>query len=136
MAKRVCLDAGPISLYYQRNPPKEIKALIKNIKSKKFSAFVCHVIFVEVFKHLCIAGGKKYAANCIRSFQLNVPYKSFSLTAETIIDAGLLKCQYRKILSYNDCLSITLALKNNAEFHTTEKELPDIARLRTVKYKF
>jgi len=136
MAKRACLDAGPISLYYQKNPPEEIKALINNIKNKNISALVCDVIFVEVFKHLCIAGGKDYAANCIRSFQFKVPYKSFSLTAEIIIEAGLLKCQYRKILSYNDCLSITLALKNNAEFHTTEKDLPEIPRLRIVKYKF
>ncbi len=136
MAKRACLDAGPISLYYQKNPPEEIKALIKNIKNKNISAFVCDVVFVEVFKHLCIAGGKDYAANCIRSFQINVPYKSFSLTTEIIIEAGLLKCQYRKNLSYNDCLSITLALKNNAEFHTTEKDLPEIPQLRIVKYKF
>ena len=97
---------------------------------------MCDLLFVEVFKHLCIAGGKDYAANCIRSSQINVPYRSISLTTDLINEAGLLKCQYRKSLSYNDCLSIALALKNNAEFHTTEKELPEIPQLRIVKYKF
>lgn len=136
MARRVCLDAGPISLYYQQNPPEEIKSLIINVKKKKITLFICDIIFVEVIKHLCIAGGKDYAANCIRSFQINIPYHSIPLKTELIIQAGLLKCQYRKTLSYNDCLSIAIALKNNAEFHTTEKELPEIPRLRIVKYKF
>jgi predicted nucleic acid-binding protein len=136
MVRRVCLDTGPICLYYQKNPPEEINTLIRDIKSKKSSVLLCDIVLVEVFKHLCIAGGKDYAANCIRSFQLNVPYKSISLTTDLITEAGVLKCQYRKNLSYNDCISISLALNNNAEFHTTEKELPDIPRLRVIKYKF
>jgi hypothetical protein len=136
MVRCVCLDTGPICLYYQKNPPDEINILIKNVKSKKISVLLCNIMFVEVFKHLCIAGGKDYAANCIRSFQLNVPYKSISLTTDLIIEAGVLKCQYRKNLSYNDCISISIALKSNAEFHTTEKDLPDIPRLRVIKYKF
>ncbi len=136
MARRVCIDAGPIGLYYQQDPPKEIIKLMQDIKNKIFSAYYVDVILVETFKHLCIAGGKEYASNCIRSFQINVPAKEMPLTIDLILNAGHLKCQHRDKLSYNDCLSIALALKNNAEFHTTEKELPDIPHLRIYKYIF
>ncbi|HEY0090798.1 MAG TPA: hypothetical protein VGB37_18245, partial [Candidatus Lokiarchaeia archaeon] len=61
MATRACLDAGPIGLYYQQDPPKEITILIQSVKNNKISAFVCDVVLVEVFKNLCVAGGKDYA---------------------------------------------------------------------------
>jgi predicted nucleic acid-binding protein len=130
------LDAGPIGLNYQQDPPKEILSLFQSLKNKKISAFVSDVVLVEVFKNLCVASGKDHAANCIRSFQNNIPYQPVPLTSKLIIDAGQLKCQYRSKLSYNDCISIAIALDKNAEFHTTEKELPKSLRLRVIEYKF
>jgi hypothetical protein len=60
---------------------------------------------------------------------------------DLIFSAGKLKCQNRKTLSYNDCLSIGFCLNNQAEFHTTEKNLKNIPnntlkRLKTEIYKF
>ncbi len=136
MNSRACLDAGPISLYYQKNPPEKVELLIQEIKSKKISAFVPNVILIEVYKHLCIAKGKSYAENCIRSFQHNIPIQLIPLTPELILEAGYFKCQYRSKLSYNDTIVIATALKNKAILHTTEKDLPKIRHLRIETYKF
>ena len=136
MAQRVCLDVGPISLYYQKNPPKEINSLIKKIENKIISEFLPNVIVVEVDKHLCVASGKDYAASCIRSFQHNIKVQYISLTPELILKAGELKCQYPNKLSYNDCIVIAVALKYNAELHTTERNLPKIPYLRIKPYEF
>lgn len=136
MARRVCLDAGPISLYYQKDPPKDIELLMQKIKKKEISVFLPNVILVEVYKHLCLASGKDHADSCIRSFLHNFKVQNISLTTDIIIKAGELKCQYTKKLSYNDCIVIACSLKYNAELHTTEKSLPKIQKLRIKPYDF
>ncbi|GAI87571.1 unnamed protein product [marine sediment metagenome] len=100
------------------------------------SAFIPNSILVEVFKHLCVTEGKDYAMRCIISFQYTVNAQFVALTPDLIINAGRLKCQYRTKLSYNDCISISVAIKMRAKLHTTEKKLPKIRNLQVVIYDF
>ena len=136
MLSRACLDAGPISLYYQKDPPEKIEELMKKIKDKVFSVYIPTVILVEVFKHLCLAQGKDYATSSVRSFQYMFKPHLISLTPELILDAGELKCQFRAQLSYNDCISIVTARKMKAVLHTTEKSFPTIHNLKIKTYDF
>jgi len=133
---RACLDAGVISLYYQKAPPKKIIELFEDIKKGKISAFVPGVILVEVFKHLCVAGGKDYATSCIRSFLQTGRPTLISLTPELVLNAGHLKCRFRTVLSYNDSILVATALKEKVKLHTTEKNLPSIHELKVVSYEF
>lgn len=131
-----CLDAGVISLYYQKDPPNKIIDLFEDIKKGKTRALVPYVILVEVFKHLCVASGKDYAASCIRSFLHKVRPTIISLTPELVLNAGQLKCRFRTILSYNDSILITITLNEKATLHTTEKNLPQIHKLKVFPYEF
>ena len=133
---RACLDAGVISLYYLKDPPEKIIDLMTSVKDGQIVAIVPSIILVEVFKHLCIAGRKEYATSCIRSFELKVHPILIQLTSDLIIEAGLLKCQFRNTLSYNDSIAIAIALKEKATFHTTEKNLPKIHNLQIISYEF
>ncbi|MHA1267177.1 MAG: PIN domain-containing protein [Candidatus Helarchaeota archaeon] len=133
---RNCLDAGIISLYYQKDPPKRIFNLMEDVKKGKITTLIPSIILVEAFKHLCVAGGKDYAANCIRSFQYKCRPTLISLSPELIFTAGQLKCRYRSILSYNDAILIAVALKEKAILHTTEKNLPQIHNLHVIPYEF
>ncbi|HEY0090264.1 MAG TPA: PIN domain-containing protein [Candidatus Lokiarchaeia archaeon] len=136
MHGRICFDAGPIYLYYRKNPPEQINQLIDAINKQKSIAYVPNVILIEVYKHLCVIDGKDFATSCINSFLLYVKTNIVSLTPEIIIKAGSLKCQYRTELSYNDCIAITVALQNKAILHTTEKNLPKIKSLEIITYDF
>lgn len=136
MRSRACLDTGPISLYYQQDPPLKIEELMGSIKDNKLNAFVPHTILVEVYKHLCVAKGKDYAASCIRSFIHEFKPQFVSLEPEMILNAGQIKCQFRDQLSYNDCIVIVAALKLEATLHTTEKNLPQIRNLSIITYEF
>lgn len=136
MPSRACLDSGVISLYYQKDPPQKIEELMHSIKDNTFFAIVSNIILVEVYKHLCVAGGRDYAAGCIRSFQYEFKPQLVSLTPDMILNAGKLKCQYRSQLSYNDCIAITTALKRKAILHTTEKNLPTVRNLKIESYDF
>lgn len=136
MGARACLDAGPIALYYQKDPHDDIISLINKINDGKIQALVPANILVEVYKHLCVAKGNEYAENCIRSFQHNVKADWIPLTAYMVMKAGKLKCQYRRKLSYNDCIAVAVALLYKATLHTTEKELGTIKNLRVKTYEF
>ncbi len=94
------------------------------------------IILVDVFKLLCIVGRKEYATSCIRSFEHKVHPLLIQLTSDLIIKAGLLKCQSRNTLSYNDSIAIAIALKGKATFHTTEKILPKIHNLQIISDEF
>ncbi|MHA1267548.1 MAG: hypothetical protein ACTSRS_20095 [Candidatus Helarchaeota archaeon] len=91
---------------------------------------------MEIFKHLCVVGGKDYATSCIRSFLHKCRPTLISLTPELILNAGHLKCRFRSILSYNDSILIATALKEKAILHTTEKNLPQIHKLIVILYEF
>ncbi|MHA2247193.1 MAG: hypothetical protein ACXADY_19765 [Candidatus Hodarchaeales archaeon] len=106
------------------------------LNTKKTEAYVILPILVEVFKHLCIAKGKLFAESSISALRKNYPLLLMSLTNDIILKAGGLKCQYRRILSYFDCLVIAYALNERLILHTTEKELPSIQNLRMKKYQY
>ncbi len=136
MTKRICLDTGPLTLHFTKDEPKEITTLMNDIKQQKTEAYIISPILVEVFKHLCIAKGKLFAESSISALQKNYPLIFVSLTNDTILKAGGLKCQYRRILSYFDCLVIAYALNEKLVLHTTEKKLPTIQNLRVKKYLY
>ncbi len=136
MQDRACLDAGPIYLYFRKNPPEKINTLMNRIKKQKIIAFVPAIILVEVYKHICVTEGKNHAISCIISFQHNINVQYISLTPDLILEAGRLKCQYRAKLSYNDCIAIATAILKKAKLHTTEKNLPKIHSLQIVTYEF
>ncbi|MHA1143910.1 MAG: PIN domain-containing protein [Candidatus Helarchaeota archaeon] len=136
MPRDICLDTGPISLFYSKKPPNEISSLLKNIKQKKVKAHVIWPILIEVYKNLCILKGKAYAESTIASLMNNYPIILVDMDLSLILKAGALKCQYRNILSYNDCLVIAYSLNKKMTLHTTEKDLPKIPNLFVKKYKF
>jgi len=105
-------------------------------KHEKIEAHVITPILVEVFKHLCIAKGKRFAEASISALQLNYPMVFVPITYDMILKAGGLKCQYRRILSYFDCLVIAYALNEKLELYTTEKKLPTIQNLKVKRYSF
>ncbi len=136
MRSKICLDTGPITLHFTIDEPKEISKLMNDIKQQKTEAYVISPILVEVFKHLCVAKGKSYAESSIATLQRNYPLKMVTLTNDIILKAGGLKCQYRKVLSYFDCLVIAFTLNEKLVLHTTEKELPSIPNLKVKNYYF
>ncbi|MGQ4875850.1 MAG: type II toxin-antitoxin system VapC family toxin [Promethearchaeia archaeon] len=137
MSNNACLDTGVITQYYAKDVPPEIKKLMNSIKSGKIRAHVLTPILVEVYYNICKLKGKEVAQNQIASFFYEIPFKLVSLDKSLILKAGILKCQYRKQLSYNDCYAIAYALNNNMTFHTTEKELKKILpNLKVKEYRF
>ena len=58
------------------------------------------------------------------------------ITNDTLLKAGGLKCQYRRILSYFDCLVIAYTLNENLTLHTTEKNLRTIQNLKIKMYTY
>ncbi len=134
--KAICLDTGPLTLHFTRDEPKEITKLMQEIKHQKTEAYVISPILVEVFNHLCIAKGKSFAEASISALQLNYPLVLVPITNDTLLKAGGLKCQYRRILSYFDCLVIAYALNEKLVLHTTEKNLPPIQNLKIKTYLY
>lgn len=137
MKNKVCLDTGIITLACSENVPKSISALINDIREGTIEAYILSPIIVEIFYHICKLKGKEFAECSIVSFLNTYPIKLVNLNRSLIIKAGILKCQHRKLLSYNDCYAIAYALNRNMTFHTTEKELKEILpNLKVKKHKF
>ena len=96
---------------------------------------------IEVLNHLCILQGKSLALTRLAELFHEYPIMQLGLDDQLINRAGILKCQHRTTLSYNDCISIAFCLIENISFHTTEKKLKKIPhntlnRLQVVKYRF
>ncbi len=136
MAKQICLDAGIITLHYARDDLSQITALMKQIQEEQMTAYTVAPIFVESYNHLCQANGIIQTEEFLASFLNRYPIEIVPISADLIFKAGQLKCQYRSILSYNDCLIIALSLNNKLVLHTTEKNLPRIPNLKIKKYRF
>ncbi|HMF31420.1 MAG TPA: PIN domain-containing protein [Candidatus Lokiarchaeia archaeon] len=136
MIPNICLDAGVITLYYQKDPPDAILALMDTVKQKTATTFVPAEILVEAFKHLCVSNGKDYATRAIQSFYQTMPIDVVVPSLEIILQAGQLKCQHRSKLSYNDCVAIAIAQQERATLHTTEKEFPPLKGLKVKTYEF
>ncbi len=136
MKTKVCLDTGIVTLYYLEDTPKEIQALMGAIIKGDFIAYMPNDLLIETYYHLCVGKGTEFADACLRSFHVKTSVELISLTDALIARAGALKCQYRKELSYHDCIVIALSLQEKALLCTTEKELPKIKNLSVKKYRF
>ena len=136
MVQTVYLDTGIITLFYTKSPPQDVTNLMQEIKLRKVTAYINWLTLVEVFKNLCIAKGKSFAESSIVSFLNTYPIKLLEANQSVIIKAGILKCQYRRELSYIDCLIIAHSLNQKLTLHTTEKDLPNIPNLLIKNYKF
>ena len=136
MLKEITLDPGPITLLLMNDSPKKIKNIFTKIKNKSISAYVAQPVLIEVYKHLCIAKGKNFAQSGIIKIMDEYPLKIVEMDKSLIIKAGSLKCSYRTKLSYTDCVVIAFGLLNKLEIHTTEKNLPEIPKLKLILYHF
>ena len=136
MKPQICLDTGPIYLNFSKVPPVKISKLFEEIKENKLEAFVVAPVLTEVFKHLCISNGKEFAQVCLNNLYERYPIHIVNINKSLTMKAGVLKCQYRNKLSYVDCFVIAFGLIQGIPIHTTEKELPEIYRLKTITYSF
>jgi len=133
MKKKACLDTGIITQFYSKEPPKSILHFMDSIKAGKIEAYVLSPIIVEAFYHICKLKGKANAEIMIATFLKTYPLKIVNFNQSLIFKAGILKCQHRAELSYNDCYAIAFSLNKKITFHTTEKRLSKI--LPTLKLK-
>jgi predicted nucleic acid-binding protein len=134
--ERGFLDTGVITLYYAKDVLPRIEELFNQIKAGTIEACVISPIIVEVYFQLCRKRGKAHAETSINHFSKEIPHTLVQLDRGAEFRAGALKCEHRAILSYADCMGIAVALQLNATFHTTEKDLPPLARLQVKKYSF
>ena len=123
MSQNVCLDAGVVSILFSKSLNKKANELMEKLKNKEIKAFVLKPILIESYFHLCKLKGSDFAKFMTKSF-INKPYiHLIDITENLIYSAGKIKCQNRKILSYNDAIAISFCLNNKMAFHTTEKNL-------------
>ncbi len=138
---KACIDAGVLGIHFSDDPTQEVNELMNSVLTEEIIAYILRPILIESYFHICKLKGIEIAQITIVSFIQKYPVKLVNITDNLIFSAGKLKCQNRKTLSYNDCLTIGFCLNNKVEFHTTEKNLKRIPndtlkRLKTVKYKF
>ncbi len=126
MKQKACLDTGIITQLYSRKVPSNILELMNAIKAEKIESYILSPIIVEAFYHICKLRGKIIAETIIATFLNTYPLKIVNLNQSLIFKAGILKCQHRTTLSYNDCYAIAFALNKKITFHTTEKGLGKI----------
>jgi predicted nucleic acid-binding protein len=110
--------------------------LFRSIAAGAIEAIVPEVVLVEAFKQLCVGLGKDFAVQFVNSFFVEVAARCTTISKETIIEAGKLKCQHRGVLSYNDAILIATAILEKAVVHTTEKDWTEIPGLKVIKYAF
>jgi predicted nucleic acid-binding protein len=139
--KEICIDTGVFGIYFSKNRNVEVKELFDNIQNNKFKAFVVKPVLTEVYFHICRVQGISEANVQLVSLMHNYALNCVDLDEALILNAGKLKCQHQSALSMIDCMSIALCLRENMEFHTTEKMVKKIPhntleRLRIMKYNW
>lgn len=96
----------------------------------------------EIAFHLCVYYGKEKVETYIASFLYDYNIQVVKPQIQLIQKAGILKCQYRSVLSYFDALMIEFSMQNKLEFHTTEKKLRKkfpskiVNQLKIITYRF
>ena len=139
--ERICLDTGVLSILLSGNPTEKIQKLQKSAYSKKVECHILSPMLVETNWQLCKLKGIEIAKIAITSFVRKFPHVLVDLSENIILKAGMVKCQHRTTLSYNDCISIAYCLNTKMEFHTTEKTIQKIKhntleKLKIVQYDF
>ncbi|OLS14636.1 MAG: hypothetical protein RBG13Loki_1738 [Promethearchaeota archaeon CR_4] len=126
MKLKACLDTGVITQFYSKDVPEKIKNFKNQIKTRTIDACTLFPLVAEATFHICKLEGKDAALQKISNFLNTYPIRIILLDSGTSIKAGLLRCQHRRMLSYNDCLAIAFCLNNKYTLHTTEKKLKDL----------
>lgn len=139
----MCLDTGVLSIYFS-DPvlqDKKLKLIIQGAKKDQIEIHILMPILVEIFYQLCKLKGKENAKLALLSFFNKVPIKKIPLNDNLIYSAGVIKCQHRSRLSYNDSIIVAYCINNHMTLHTTEKHLKAIPnnlldRLTVVTHEF
>lgn len=101
--------------------------IFKNqIKNRTIDAYTLYPLVAEAVFHICKLEGKDAAAQKISNFLNTYPIRIMPLDSGLAIKAGLLRCEFRRILSYNDRLIVAFCLNNKYTLHTTERKLKDL----------
>ena len=135
------LDTGILCIFLSSNPTPSVTLLMEKIMKGEIHAKMPKPMIVETFFHICTTDGKEKAQISIMNLLKHYPIELIEFNSSLLLAAGVLKCQHRTHLSYNDCMGIALALDMKANFHTTEKQLKEIPnnvlkRLKMVSYTF
>lgn len=123
MSREIYLDSGVIMLNFSSKPIEKIKKIFSRIRNEEVKAFVLEPTLEEIAFHLCVYYGKEKVETYIASFLYDYNIQVVKPQIQLIQKAGILKCQYRSVLSYFDSLMIEFSMQNKLEFHTTEKKL-------------
>jgi predicted nucleic acid-binding protein len=136
MVKEICLDTGVITLFFMKNPPPEISDLFNSFIAKTFLPHILPPVMIEAYKHFTLARNKAFAQQCINTFLETYPHVLVQFDKALILKTGELKVDFSSELSYVDASLIAYALLNKMELHTTEKDFPEIPRLKAIQYRF
>ena len=139
--KEICLDTGVLNILLSENPTDKVKKLEKSVYSGKVECHILSPVLVELYWQICRLKGIEIAKIAITSFIRKFPIVKVDLDENIILKAGMVKCQHKSSLSYNDCISIAYCLNKKIPFHTTEKKIMKIKhntleKLKIVKYEF
>lgn len=137
----VCIDTRLISCYFDESTPQPILDFWDSIQKQELHGVILKPIISESVYHLCKNKGKDYAVTKVKSLIHRYSLSVIDLTEDLLFQAGLLKCQNRDILSYNDCFSIAYCLTEKVPFYTTEKKLksiphPILQKLKVIPFKW
>lgn len=142
MSREIYLDSGVIMLNFSSKPIEKIKKIFSRIRNEEVKAFVLEPTLEEIAFHLCVYYGKEKVETYIASFLYDYNIQVVKPQIQLIQKAGILKCQYRSVLSYFDSLMIEFSMQNKLEFHTTEKKLRKkfpskiVNQLKIITYRF
>ncbi|NMC05197.1 MAG: type II toxin-antitoxin system VapC family toxin [Candidatus Lokiarchaeota archaeon] len=136
LRERITIDTGPITLLFAEDVPGKVSSLFARVAKGEYHARVVPPVMAEAYKHICVLRGNQIAQASMAKIFSDYPITLVDMTPSLTFKAGSLKCRYRDALSYTDCFVIAHALLDNAELHTTEKDLPDIPSLKLRKYAF
>ena len=142
MSREIYLDSGVIILNFSSEPIEKIKKIFSQIRNEEIKALIFESTLEEIAFHLCVYYGKEKVETYIASFLYDYNIQVVKPQIQLIQKAGILKCQYRSVLSYFDALMIEFSLQNKLEFHTTEKKLRKkfpskiVNQLKIITYHF
>jgi predicted nucleic acid-binding protein len=140
MTNVACFDTGIFTVFLLKDCPPKVSAVMNRVQKGEIVAQVVAPIVSEVFYQVCKLDGREKAILLVNSLLEQYSIEIINPDRTLLFSAGLLKCQHRTALSYNDCQSIAYCLPRRIPFHTTEKKLKQIPgnvlqKLVIVKYE-
>lgn len=130
----IIFDTGVISIYISENSrdKQKIITILNGSLKNQYQIHILTPIITELFSQICYIKGKEVARSIISSLLTVYPIMTIEPDKSILFKAGELKCQYRSLLSYNDCLMIATAMIRKMAWYTTEKKIkaisPDLIR--------